>query len=135
MDFRSSRLLRAAASGVAATAVDAIVLVALVELAALEPGWAAAASAAIGACVNFTASKWWAFRDHSPVTARQAAAFVASTVGTSALSGSAVHGLVALHLHYVAARLCAAVAVFLVWTYPSQSRVVFGTISRSRTSR
>ena len=111
--------------GAVATAVDVAVLVLLVQ-----HGVAIAASAfcgaTAGAVMNFAWNKYIAFRDRSPINGRQLVRFGLVAVATAALMALAMHVVVVdLGVPYLLAKLICATAVFAVWTYPAQRRLVF----------
>ena len=58
----------------------------IVELAGFGYALAAALSATLGGLVNFAVSKYWAFRDPSPLEAKQVATFAMVCSGTAAWS-------------------------------------------------
>src|SRR5262249_4152188 len=97
----------------------------LVELGTRVPV-AAFCGAATGAVVNFALNKYLAFRDRSRITARQLVRFGLVAVATALLMAVAMQ-LVAMQLGvpYLLAKLICAAAVFAVWTYPAQRRLVF----------
>ena len=87
---------------------------------------AAFCGAAAGAVMNFALNKYLAFRDRSPINGRQLARFGLVAVATAVLMAIAMQ-LVAVELGvpYLLAKLLCAAAVFAVWTYPAQRRLVF----------
>lgn len=87
---------------------------------------AAFCGAAAGAVMNFALNKYLAFRDRSPINGRQLARFGLVAVATAVLMAIAMQ-LVAVELGvpYLIAKLLCAAAVFAVWTYPAQRRLVF----------
>lgn len=107
------------------SALDVSVLVLMVEHGARVPV-AAFCGATAGAVMNFVINKYFAFRDRSPLSARQIARFAGVAVGTALLMALAMW-LVAVQLGvpYLLAKLLCAAAVFAVWTYPAQRRLVF----------
>jgi putative flippase GtrA len=125
-----ARVIRSAASGIAAGVFDFAVLVALVELAGLDCAIAAALAALVGAIVCFAMNRWWAFRDPRPLSLAQVGAFVVVAVGGAAITAGVVHVLASvLRLAYLLAKAVSAGVVFLAWSYPAQSRLVFATRS------
>lgn len=118
-------LVSAGAGGAVGSALDVAVLVLMVEHAAPVAA-AAFCGAAAGAVMNFALNKYFAFRDRSPITGRQLARFGLVAVATALLMAGAMQ-LVAVELGvpYVIAKLICAAAVFAVWTYPAQRRLVF----------
>lgn len=107
------------------SALDVSVLVLMVEHGARVPV-AAFCGAAAGAVMNFVLNKYFAFRDRSPLGARQIARFALVAVATAILMALAME-LVAVRLGvpYLLAKLVCAATVFAVWTYPAQRRLVF----------
>jgi putative flippase GtrA len=123
---RNTRQLAASGlGGAVATAVDASVLVLGVRHGAPVAG-AAFCGAAAGAALNFAWNKYFAFGDRTPLSIRQLARFGLVAVATAALMAAAMQ-LVAVELGapVLLAKLVCAAAVFAVWTYPAQRRLVF----------
>jgi putative flippase GtrA len=118
-------LVAAGAGGAVGSLLDIGVLVLLVEH-HTPVAMAAFCGAAAGAVMNFALNKYLAFRDRSPLNGRQLARFGLVAVATAALMAVAMQ-LVAVELGvpYVIAKLLCAAAVFAVWTYPAQRRLVF----------
>jgi putative flippase GtrA len=118
-------VVAAGAGGAVGSVLDIGVLVLLVEHHA-PVAVAAFCGAAAGAAMNFALNKYLAFRDRSPINARQLARFGLVAVATAVLMALAMH-LVAVELGvpYLFAKLVCAAAVFAVWTYPAQRRLVF----------
>jgi putative flippase GtrA len=118
-------VVAAGAGGAVGSVLDIGVLVLMVERHA-PVGVAALCGAAAGAAMNFALNKYLAFRDRSPITARQLARFGLVAVATAVLMAIAMH-LVAVELGvpYLFAKLVCAAAVFAAWTYPAQRRLVF----------
>lgn len=87
---------------------------------------AAFCGAAAGAVMNFALNKYLAFRDRSPINGRQLARFGLVAVATAVLMAIAMQLVVVeLGVPYLLAKLLCAAAVFAVWTYPAQRRLVF----------
>jgi putative flippase GtrA len=119
------QVVAAGAGGAVGSVLDVGVLVLLVERHA-PVGVAAFCGAAAGAAMNFALNKYLAFRDRSPITARQLARFGLVAVATAVLMAIAMHVVaVELGVPYLFAKLLCAAAVFAVWTYPAQRRLVF----------
>jgi putative flippase GtrA len=118
-------MLGAGLGGAVGSSADLTVLIALVESGVRVAG-AAFAGAATGAVVCFVVNKRWAFRDRSPVTLRQAATFAAVAAVTATLMAVAMHVAVdGAGVPYLAAKALCAAAVFVIWSYPAQRRLVF----------
>lgn len=117
--------MAAGVGGAVGSMLDVSVLVLLVEHGAPVAG-AAFCGAAAGAVTNFALNKYFAFRDRSPIHGRQLARFGLVAVATAVLMAIAMQ-LVAVKLGvpYLIAKLVCAAAVFAVWTYPAQRRIVF----------
>ena len=115
----------ASLGGLIATAIDVTVLVALVEH-GVPVVIAAFFAAGAGAVAGFVTSKYVAFRDRTPVSAHQLAAFGFVAVGTACWMalGMAIFA-VALHVPYLLAKAICAALVFAAWSYPVQRNVVF----------
>lgn len=104
---------RSLAVGAVATAMDVMILLAVVNLL----GWPNAAGSAIGVVVGstftFFANRHFAFRDHNPDLAPQAIKFVISTAAALVLHAWLVWYLADVHGVYVVfAKLVADVLVF-----------------------
>lgn len=111
--------------GAVATGVDVLMLVLLVEHHVAIPV-AAFLAAIAGAVMNFVMNKYIAFRDPSPITARQLARFGLVAVGSALLMAVAMKIVaVELGVPYLVAKLLCAAVVFAAWTYPAQRRLVF----------
>ncbi len=116
------------AAGLASTVagvVDMAVLVALVESA--TPVLVAAFVAAVcGAVAHFALSKYFAFRERSPLAFGQTLRFAGVALGTALLMALAMELFaVVLRVPYVLAKLPSSVLVFVAWTYPAQRYLVF----------
>jgi putative flippase GtrA len=122
-----ARYARCGASGLLATATDAVTMILLVEAIGVAPAAAAAAAALAGAIVAFALNRRWAFRDPRPLAAGHVARFAIVALGSAAIGAALVHLLTAapLAVPYLAARLAAAALAFVTFTYPAQSRLVF----------
>lgn len=119
-------MVRVGVSGVVATGIDIAALVLLVEALRSHVTLAAFLAAALGGVCNFLINKYWAFRDSSRIDLRQVTVYGFVSLVTAAFVAAAVHMLaVVMVLPYLIAKAIAAVLVFLVWTYPAQSRLVF----------
>ena len=119
------QLLTAGFGGVVATLFDISALVLLVESGVSVPV-AAFHAACAGAAMNFVLNKYIAFRDSSPITVEQLGRFGAVAVTTAMLMALAMKVVaVELGVQYMLAKLICAVAVFIVWTYPAQKKLVF----------
>ena len=118
-------LLTAGAGGVAATVVDVLLLVLMVERGVSVPT-AAFLAATAGAAVCFLMNKYIAFRDRSSVSLQQVGRFGAVAVTTAMLMALSMK-ILAVHLGvpYLIAKVVCAAVVFVVWTYPAQRRLVF----------
>jgi putative flippase GtrA len=122
---RNQSVLRSGLCGVTGTVLDVAVLVALVEAGSAVPA-ASFVGAAAGAAACYLANKRWAFRDRSPVTTRQLAAFGLVAVGAALLMALAMTvTAVAMGIPYLKAKAISGVVVFLAWSYPLQRRFVF----------
>jgi putative flippase GtrA len=122
----TKRVVRVGVSGVVATSIDIAALVLLVEALGSHVTLAAFLAATLGGVSNFLINKYWAFRERSPIDLRQVTVYSFVSLITAAFVAVAVHVLaVVMVLPYLWAKAIAAVLVFLVWTYPAQSRLVF----------
>jgi len=119
-------MLRVGLSGGLASVLDVVALLLLVEKGQMPVGIAAFLAASLGAAASFVVNKTWAFRDPSPLQAGQVVKFAGVALGTALGTGACVSVLsVGMGLPYLAAKGISAVALFLCWTYPIQSRFVF----------
>ncbi|MBA3456384.1 MAG: GtrA family protein [Deltaproteobacteria bacterium] len=118
-------LLTAGAGGIAATVVDVLLLILMVEHGVSVPT-AAFLAATAGAVVCFLMNKYIAFRDRTSVTIEQIGRFGAVAVTTAMLMALSMK-IVAVHLGvpYLVAKLVCAATIFVVWAYPAQRRLVF----------
>ena len=125
------QLAAAGMGGAIGSALDVAVLVLLVEHGTRVPV-AAFCGAAAGAVLNFALNKYIAFHDHSRITAPQLARFGSVAVATAILMALAMQLVaVTLGVPYLLAKLICAAAVFAVWTYPAQRRLVFRRPARA----
>jgi putative flippase GtrA len=119
-------LVKVGVSGVAATAVDVLTLVALVEVGASQVTIAAFLAATAGGVTNFVINKYWAFADRSRLGVRQVSSYALVALVTAMFVAASVHVLaVLLGLPYLLAKAIAAILVFVFWSYPAQARIVF----------
>jgi putative flippase GtrA len=122
----TKRLMRVGVSGMVATGVDVAALVLLVELFRSHVTIAAFLAATLGGVTNFLINKYWAFDDDAPLEIRQIAIYALVSLVTAAFTAAAIHILaVLIGIPYLFAKAVAAALVFLLWTYPAQSRLVF----------
>ncbi len=119
------RFLSSTVAGLLATVADVVLLTMLYRLGWLV-GVAAFVGSMVGAVVSFLANKSWARRDGQPLSARQIAIYTAVSIATALLTAAVMH-LACQHGHlpYLTAKLGSAAAVFALWTYPAQRRLVF----------
>lgn len=111
--------------GAVGTAVDVSVLVLMVQH-HVAIAASAFCGAAAGAAMNFAMNKYVAFRDRSPISARQVVRFGVVAVAAATLMALAMELVaVVLGVPYLLAKLICAAVVFVVWTYPAQRRLVF----------
>jgi putative flippase GtrA len=129
LKLRITRSMRTALSGLAATAVDLATLITLVEGFGMGVGAAAFLAATCGAIAQFALAKCWAFRDRSPVRARQVSAYALVALGNALFVASAVHLVSGLGAPYLIAKAVAAFVVFVSWSYPAQKRLVFVSVN------
>lgn len=119
-------MVRVGVSGVVATSLDVGTLIFLVEVLRSHVTVAAFLAATLGGVCNFLINKYWAFRDSSRIDLRQVTVYAFVSLVTAAFVAATVHLLaVVLIVPYLLAKAIAAALVFLVWTYPAQSRLVF----------
>jgi putative flippase GtrA len=119
-------MARSGASGVVGSLLDFAAMVLMVELLYVGYASAAAASALAGAVVVFVLNRYWAFRDPRPLGVRQLLVFAVVAGGSAVITAGVVHLLAGvLRVAYLAAKAVSAGVVFLTWSYPAQSRLVF----------
>jgi putative flippase GtrA len=117
----------AGAGGIVGTAVDVLVLAALLRL-GVSVALAAGVGALSGAVICFAANKYVAFRDHTSLSAKQCGAFGLVAVGTALLMAIAMHAtVVGLGLPVLVAKALCAIVMFFAWSLPAQKRFVFET--------
>lgn len=115
---------KAALSGIAATIIDLLALVVLVERFSLPVSPAVGIAALAGASLNFMLNKHWAFQEDSTTSTTQVVQFIAVALVTALLLSLGVT-LFPTSCPYVVAKLTCSIAVFLLWTYPVQAKFVF----------
>lgn len=119
-------MVRTGVSGLAGTAIDVTTMILLVELAGAAAGVAAFLGASAGAGASFCLAKFWAFGERGGAALRQLWAYALVSLGTATFVAGAVHLLAdVMGAHYLVAKAASAVVVFLCWSYPAQSRLVF----------
>lgn len=119
-------MMRVGVSGAAATAIDVLSLISLIELAGVYVTVAAFLAATFGGIANFLINKFWAFRDPTPIDMRQVSSYAFVSVTTAAFVALSVHIFaVLMGMPYLLAKGAAAVMVFVLWSYPAQARLVF----------
>ena len=112
--------------------IDVTTMVALVEVLGLAFGVAAFLGAAAGAGASFCLAKFWAFADRSAVQIKQIGAYAFVSLGTATFVACSVHLLAAvMGVQYLVAKAASALVVFLFWSYPAQSRLVFPHVRRA----
>lgn len=125
MQKSASHWVKVGLGGVAGTVLDVATLVTLVE-SGLSVALSAFLGATAGAGACFVLNKYVAFRDRSPVTLRQVAAFGLVAVGTALLMAAAMQLVaVGLGVPYLLSKLVCGAAVFALWSYPAQRQLVF----------
>lgn len=123
-------LLRSVTSAFAATGADFLVVTVLVSLAGLMPWWATAVGCAVGAVINFTINRRWAFERSEVNVELQAGRYVFVSGLSLALNAGGVAVLLLLpNLDYRIAWLLARGAVFLFWNFPLHRDYVFAKVS------
>jgi putative flippase GtrA len=123
-------LVRTGLSGVFATSIDVMMLILLVEVAHLPVAVAAFLGAASGASANYLVNKYWAFQDKSPIRVSQLLTFAFVALCTALFMAGAMQLFaVEIGLPYLVAKAVAAVAVFCLWSYPAQARLVFRQVA------
>jgi putative flippase GtrA len=118
-------MMRVGVGGVLATTVDFIAMILLHEYTGMAVGLAAFLGAAFGGVTSYCISKFWAFRDSTPIGTKQLATYALVSFVTASLVGPTVQLLHNFGIHYTIGKIIAAIAVFFCWGYPAQSRIVF----------
>jgi len=118
-------------SALFATVVDFAVMILVVEALHRSPVMGTALGATSGAIANFTLGRHWTFRARNGRAWAQALRYAVVSFDSLVLNAIGVFALVAVpHVHYVAARVCTALAVSLLWNFPMHRHFVFPTASR-----
>ncbi len=118
--------MRVGLSGMFSTAVDVCALVVLFKGVGIYVTLAAFLAAIGGGIANFLVNKYWAFADRRPIELSQIVTFAVVAVVTGIFTAFAVHILaVMMGWHFMWAKAIAAALVFVAWTYPAQSKLVF----------
>lgn len=125
-------MMRVGVSGVLATAIDVLTLIALVELGGIHVTVAAFVAALNGGVTNFLVNKFWAFGDFSRIDVRQVSSYAAVSLMTALFVAAAVHLFaVIVGWPYLIAKALAAATVFMTWSYPAQAKLVFPRAARA----
>lgn len=123
-------MVRVGFSGILATLVDVFMLLVLVEIVMVPVAAGVFAASSLGAISSFVVNKFWAFRDRSPIHTVQIVGFAIVALGTAAGTAALVQMLhVGLGVPYLLAKAIGAAVLFLCWSYPAQSRLVFRTLA------
>lgn len=110
----------------AATAVDFLCMIGLVELGSASPVLATAVGAACGAVTNFALGRTAVFRATDDAVPAQAARYALVSGTSLALNALGVHILaIVIGAHYLGARLLTSLVVSVAWNYPLQRNFVF----------
>jgi putative flippase GtrA len=119
--------LRAIAVGVVATAVDLLVLFALVQGLGMSPAAANVPALLAGLAVQFLGCRAVVFAGSDRPLVKQALGFVVAEAGTLALNAVTFHLLVTLtRVPYAGARPLGQLVVFVAFSYPAWRRVFRG---------
>lgn len=118
-------LLRNATAGAIATAADFALVALLVEQGLLSPAIATAVGCGLGAAVNFTINRVWAFGSRAPKLG-QAARYVFVSASSAALNSGLVAVVLLLPaMPYQLAWVLVRGAVYLSWNFPLHRDWVF----------
>lgn len=122
---------RAILSSVVATGADAATVALVVSLSRVSLPWATAFGCLVGACVNFTLNRTWAFRARGGALPLQIRRYVIASSTSAVLSagGVAVLGMLPTVPDPVAWLVVRGV-VFLTWTFPLFRTYVFPSAPR-----
>ena len=117
-------LLRSAAVGIVATAVDVGALFLLIEGLGIPAVWANVPTLTLGMAVQYVGNKYVAFRDTSRDHLRQGGLFLLVGIGTLLLSAVGFHLLVTLTtIPFGLARPLVALVVYLAFSFPLWGRI------------
>ncbi len=109
-----------------ATAVDFVVMIALVELAGASPVLATVAGATCGAITNFSLGRTAVFAATHDRVHAQAVRYALVSATSLGLNALGVYVLaVMFSAHYVAARVVTSLLVSVAWNFPLQRHFVF----------
>ena len=126
MSKTHKRILKSGASGVVASVIDLSMLLVMVELFGVQLALAVFLCASAGAVASFLVNKYWAFGDSSPFSMTQVLTFALVALGSSLGLSLIVQLLsVGAGVPYLASKAIGALLLFVAWTYPAQSRLVF----------
>jgi putative flippase GtrA len=121
-----SAFVRHQAASVVATVVDFGTMVALVELARLDPAVATLVGATFGAVVNFTMNRHVTFERAGDTLGPQAARYAVVSAASAGLNALLEYfGTHVVAAPYLAVRIVVAVAVSVLWNYPMHRSFVF----------
>jgi phosphatidylglycerophosphate synthase len=123
--FGRGSMLRNAIAGAVATGSDFVVVATLVSFVMLPPTVATFLGCVVGALINFSMNRVWAFGSDSPKTA-QAGRYLFVTA-TSAVLNSGLVGVLLLlpSMPYQLAWVLVRAAVYVTWNYPLHRDYVF----------
>lgn len=123
--FGRGSMLRNAIAGAVATGSDFVVVASLVGFVMLPPPVATFLGCVVGAFINFSMNRVWAFGSDSPKAA-QAGRYLFVTA-TSAVLNSGLVGVLLLlpGMPYQLAWILVRVAVYVTWNYPLHRDYVF----------
>jgi putative flippase GtrA len=117
-------ILKSAAVGGLATAIDLLVLTALIELVHLDARQANLPALIAGVAFQFFGNKFFAFDDRSQAWARQGAMFAAVEAGALALNGALFHALAGANvMPYLAARVLVQALVYFGFSLPLWTKI------------
>ena len=119
-------MLRVGLSGMAATLVDLGLLWVLVQFGSVMVTLAAFLASLGGGIVNFVVNKHWSFKQSAPTTLSEVLRFAGVACGTAVLIALCIHVFAVLGgWPTLLAKACAAIFVFICWSYTAQSKFVF----------
>jgi putative flippase GtrA len=126
-------LPRSIAVSLLTTALDFATLWGLVELLGASHAVATFGGTVVGASSNFLINRHYTFDANDGDVHRQLVRFLPVQAGSSGLQTLGVWLLADVaHLHYLAAKLGVAVAVYLGWNYPLSRFYVFARAAEPR---
>jgi putative flippase GtrA len=131
-----SPFARSVLTSIFTTSLDFGVLYGLVELAGVNDVVATLLGTIVGATSNFLINRRWVFAAVSGHAGHQAARYLLTQVGSSAIHTAGVWVLTRFGgIRYLVAKVVIACVAYLVWNYPMNRSFVFRTGGNCRAVR